>query len=392
MTDTTVKYFHSGMTGAPVLSGTAGSLIAVLDACLVNGFAVSSVASLVVAGNIATATISAGHSAEVGSVVLVSGATPSGLNGEKKAVTVGAGNTTLTFEAPGIADQTATGTITLKIAGAGWSKAFSGTNLAAYKSNDVAGTGCYLRVDDTGAKVARCVGYETMSAISAGSGIFPTSTQIIGGVYWTKSSVASASARDWVVVADSRCCYLMLRYDPAYAPGGDFAMFGDLVPFKSGDAWSCALSGQYIDRSTLAPGVLDDYPTMSQTTGQLYLPRPHTGIGSSIYGKKGFSLPLHFATTTFASGSGPVKYPNGPDNGLYLAAHFVAENSDASLRGLSPGLYCSPQNIPVGWAAPHYTLTGVAMLPGRSVRVEPYGASSGALSGYVFFDTTGPWR
>ena len=35
---TSVKYFHSELPGAPVLSGTAGSRIAVLDACLVNGW------------------------------------------------------------------------------------------------------------------------------------------------------------------------------------------------------------------------------------------------------------------------------------------------------------------------------------------------------------------
>ena len=34
MTDTTVKFFHSEMPGSPVLSGTPGSLIAVLDAVL----------------------------------------------------------------------------------------------------------------------------------------------------------------------------------------------------------------------------------------------------------------------------------------------------------------------------------------------------------------------
>ena len=36
MAYTGVKYFHSELPGAPVLSGTAGSLQAVLDACLVN--------------------------------------------------------------------------------------------------------------------------------------------------------------------------------------------------------------------------------------------------------------------------------------------------------------------------------------------------------------------
>jgi hypothetical protein len=201
MPDTSVKYFHSGLTGAPVLSGTAGSLVAVLDACLVNGFAVSAVASLVVASNIATATISGGHSAEVGSVVLVSGATPSGLNSEKKVLSVGAGNTTLTFDAPGISDQTASGTISLKLAGAGWSKEFTGTNLAAYKSNNVAGTGCRLRVDDTAGKTARVVGYETMTA----SGSAPGSANDFAVLQNTGAELWMA--RSYTAVGASTRCY-----------------------------------------------------------------------------------------------------------------------------------------------------------------------------------------
>jgi len=47
--DTTVKVFHSGMTGAPSLSGTAGALIAVLDALLINGFGANNLDSLVIA-------------------------------------------------------------------------------------------------------------------------------------------------------------------------------------------------------------------------------------------------------------------------------------------------------------------------------------------------------
>ncbi len=389
MTDTTVKYFHSGMTGAPVLSGTPGGLIDVLDACLVNGFAVSSVYSLVVVDNVATATCM--HSAIPGSVVLVSGAAPSGLNGEKKVLSVGPGDV-LTFAAPGIANQTASGSISLKLAGAGWSKAHSGFNLAAYRSNDVAATGCCLRVDDNDGRSARCIGYETMTGIDVGSGPFPSTAQINGGVWWTKSANADAAARSWVVVADSRCFYLISRYLPAAYPGGEVVMFGDLVPVFSGDAWSCALSGMGYSRWSVVPGIADDYPTMSQTAVQLYLARSHVGIGGGILGKKGYSLPLHTATVAFASGSGPVKYPNAPDNGLYLSAHFVAESLDSSLRGISPGLYCSPQNLPDNWVETPYAMTGVAMLPGRTVMVEPYGGGGGVFSGYAFFDTTGPWR
>ena len=37
--DTTVKFFDKDMASAPSLAATAGNLISVLDACLVNGFA-----------------------------------------------------------------------------------------------------------------------------------------------------------------------------------------------------------------------------------------------------------------------------------------------------------------------------------------------------------------
>ena len=88
-------------------------MIAVLDACLVDGFGLKSVDTLVVSGAVATANISTGHSAMVGSVVLISGATPSGLNGEKRVTAIT--TNTVVFDATGISDQTATGTITLKI-------------------------------------------------------------------------------------------------------------------------------------------------------------------------------------------------------------------------------------------------------------------------------------
>ena len=46
---TTVKHFHSAMSGAPVLNGTAGSLIAVLDACLQDGFGLKAASGITVA-------------------------------------------------------------------------------------------------------------------------------------------------------------------------------------------------------------------------------------------------------------------------------------------------------------------------------------------------------
>ncbi len=79
---TAVKYYDSTMSGAPSLSGTAGALVGVLDACLVDGFGSVTVDSLTVASNVATATISGGHQfamiGNTGPVITIAGANPSG--------------------------------------------------------------------------------------------------------------------------------------------------------------------------------------------------------------------------------------------------------------------------------------------------------------------------
>lgn len=61
MADFTVKYFNSGMTGAPQISNNWGDLVTMLDACLVNGFALKAIDTLTCVDGLATATISAGH-------------------------------------------------------------------------------------------------------------------------------------------------------------------------------------------------------------------------------------------------------------------------------------------------------------------------------------------
>lgn len=79
-----VKYFHSAMRGAPVVSGTAGTMISLLDACLITGFGTVTLTGLNVSGGVASATVSAGSSFEAGAVVLLAGATPDALNGEAR--------------------------------------------------------------------------------------------------------------------------------------------------------------------------------------------------------------------------------------------------------------------------------------------------------------------
>jgi hypothetical protein len=392
--DTSVKYFHSEMAGAPTLNGTAGALITVLDACLVNGFGLVAVSSLVVSSNVATAT-TAGHSAEVGSVVLIAGATPGALNGEKKVLSVGGGNTTLTFDATGISDQTATGTISVKLAPAGWEKSYySGTTIAVYKSLDIAGTGCYLRVNDANARYARAIGYETMTGHSTGLRLFPTSLQLSGGVYWDKSSVANATARGWTVASDGRIVYLALRPDGDAPNTASFLAFGDLLPVSSADAWACVLCGTMTDMEGYVVYNLAWYPTADVPSGGqgVFCARSHTAAVGSVPVLKSFTTPYQ-ASTAYQSGGGLLVYPNSADGGLYLTQHLILQDSPLMLRGLSPGLYCSPQTLPVGWMAANAEFDGEAALTGRRLRVVPYsGVGIELLLGWAWIDSTGPWR
>jgi hypothetical protein len=93
---------------------------------------------------------------------------------------------------------------------AGWTKEYSGTNLAAYRM----GTGStsvrmYLRVDDSGSTSARIRGYVSMTDVDTGVEPFPTNAQFNGGVYSWKSDTADSVARPWVVIATPTAFYFL---------------------------------------------------------------------------------------------------------------------------------------------------------------------------------------
>ena len=82
--DTSVKHFLSTMYGAPAITNAPGGMVGLLDACLVTGFGLRAVTSATVAGGVATVNFAVGAAQPpvVESVVLLSGAGTSALNGE----------------------------------------------------------------------------------------------------------------------------------------------------------------------------------------------------------------------------------------------------------------------------------------------------------------------
>ena len=388
MADTSVRYFDSTMSGAPALSGTAGALISVLDACLVNGFGTVTLASLVVSSNIATGTVSAGHGfsmigGAVGSVITIAGATPSSLNGTWRIASV-ADSTHFTFVTSGISDQTATGTITAVRAPLGFSKVYSGTNKPVYRADDVMSSRLYLRVADDGtgsATYARVRGYESMSDVDTGTGPFPTDTQVSGGLYWGKSSAASSTARAWRLIGDSQGLYLLVNQDGSGA--WISAAWVDIPSEKAGDAYRTLIIGG-TSATVSSQGNLH---VINSVSFGHYLSRTYAQTGTAI---SAFKLSHHIA----ASGIGyyGIPYPAPMGGQFYCAPIDVWEGSSNSaataLRGPLPGIY-APLH-PATQLTDGSFQTNVIGLDGRTLLVQilKYSGSSFAAA----FDLTGAWR
>lgn len=385
---TTVRFFHNGtagvggMTGAPSLSGTPGSMIAVLDACLVDGWGTGTVDSVVISGGIATVTRATGHPFDVDCVAEIAGCTgaTATLNAPQKVLSVT--GTTWTF-ATALANQAATGTITHKVASLGWAKAFSGTTLAAYRPADVAATRMFLRVDDTAAQSARVVGYTSMSGIGAGlTGPFPTDAQVSGGGYWSKSQSADATARDWVLVGDSRGFVIWARHAPN--SGNYIVGFGDYQSTKPADAFACFLNcGNFPFQSTGAG------QTLSRTGANvgIFTARGVSGIGQSV-NLVATALSPTAGGDNMLSGGGGMAFPNPAANELYVSQILLSEQAPLiCYRGVVPGVRFCPMSVGGGVFGFRERLTGVTGMSGRTLRAVPANEQGGPF----FIDVTGPW-
>lgn len=396
MPSTSVKVFSSADPGALVLAGVAGSLSAIIRSCLVEGRGTAAVQSLVVSGGIATATYATDHPFSVDSVGLFAGATPIALNGEQRILSVVSPNV-VTFVAPGVPDGAATGSITSKLAAAGWSELFAGTaNILVVCSSALEATGACLRIDDTGTTNARVSGYLTMTGVSAGLGQFPENAKVAGGMFWHKSNAANATARAWELIADDKTFYLHICTNPTVnLEGGMSFTFGDFLSRRAGDFGGCLISGSPTDVATSAvvqATTLSALRAVDNTSLGIYAARSYTGIGASaelVRRSQGLAIHGNSAAQTLAAGG--VQYPNGSDNSLILQPTVVCEVGTSTLRGRMRGLYSVPQpmlNEFVGGS----TIPGQGDLADRTMRVMKDGAPAGTTAvGALFLDTTGPW-
>ena len=387
-----IVWYHADEVGAPTLNNGAGSLIAVLDACLISGFRSQSLTSVAVSGGVATAVL-AGHGYEAGKMVDLSGATPSGLNGRKLILTAASGS--FTFAAAGLSDGAATGSINCKRSPLGWTKAATGTNKAIYARSDVAASAMVLRVDDTKsapatAVDARVLMLEAWTDIDTYPGLAPTAGQLSGGQYWNKGA-DSATAKKWVLVGDSRFFWLLTEsssYAFAAYQGLVLQGFGDIVGYRAGAAYDAVILGQ--------PGAGGQNSVVAVTGATAggapsgngaFLARMSSQIGSAV--RAGTVTAAN--SSTFGV-SGPA-YPSPVDNGAVFSAPVFVSEENASfsypIRGHWPGLIAP---LCKGLGSLHLqALQGVTGFSGSMLVVALLNAGSSS-PGACAFDISNAWR
>lgn len=337
-----VKFFASEMQGAPQISAdsTAGQLALLLKAVLVDGFGALAPDSITwdATVGLAKASISAGHSYPLDSILLFEGVVPLEFNGEHRVIKVD--STTVWFELDdGIEPSAAVSVGSMKIASLGWELTHSDVNneiLIFKPAGDVGEVS--LRIDNsefsgwsgTYARLAKVAMVEDVVDINTYTTIFEHR--------WAATDRYSNGG--WDLVGDNRIFYYMMKYGAGQEFGGYVAGYIDSV--RAGDRYHFIMNHTYATDSNDVTMRWEQsnssyyYYTCfaaNDNTGQNRIARKYHQLeGSDSWKKRGVG----------SRGSDVFNYPNASTNGFYVnTSPIMIQESDNTLRGYLP-FYVEP--------------------------------------------------
>ncbi len=365
---------HWKMQGAPQLKKVNGNINALLFACLVNGFnTVTATATTFSSGN--GVIDLPPHGFSVSDTVLITSTNEPTLN-NKTARILTSSTGQVTVNVPGVPNGNVSGTVTLRFAPLGWTRAFSGTNLGAYRQGGSSSTKRFIRVSDgtlstdTGSFFVRA--YENMTAISTGTVPFPTTTQVTGNgiTCYAVTSQPNTELFPWVIIGTPRCFYFIHGYSGAYTLSSEFVktdtyfnFFGELSRInKPADAFAHLITGT-------------DFP---YTPG--YLNKATNGTTASIIptiggmGGTGFNMNL--------------TYPDPADSSYkFFDSSLIIQTDNYAIRGTIPGLLTmSNSPINAGALLPCAIVTGISGLSSRVMLLHSEGSSGVSSHGALLLD------
>lgn len=346
-----VQVYRGWQTGARSTTMTnAGFVTNILDDILVNGFCQASVSSITHDGvGTATVTTSTAHSFTIAGCepCLISGADQAAYNGVFTPQTI-ISSTQFTISVPGTPVTPATGTIISKHAPVGWTIAYTETNARSYRPP--AGNRFYLNIDDNAGSVARARGFETATAVGAaaasGTNPFPLDAQLSGGGYLSHRAYGGDQTQ-WMVVASQTSVFFLNQISSSNnIPIGHY--FGDLVSYKSGDAYHTLFGmpgGDYNGGGTPTDLFSNVTAGANGSMGGHWIARAYTQLVGSTAITKGVDTWRNNATTNTYQMT--ALWPSMTEGGIILSPFWVSEGANG-IRGHVPGVWsCQHANIPL---------------------------------------------
>ena len=429
-----VKYFNYAQQGAPSVANNWGDLTNLLDACLVTGFNIKSIASITRIGSEAVVTITLGHGYQADQVLLISGCDQAEYNGEHRVKSIT--STTFIFDVVGTPVTPATGSsISVRTAPLGFEIAFIGTNKRVYRSTNTASSRPYLRVDNsdpasadwpsTYAKSARVTMAEKMLSVDTfGTGsrapydntnrneqLNGSGVTVINGWYrwWQQRNYingdatadsAAATPKQWAIIGDDRGFYFHIQpcaQSLASATGFSGYCFTDFIPLNSKDVYTtlmCAsdlsYAANYYNASmigNLYPDIGNFFSTQLDYSGKVLL-KDYSQTGT--YVRAGFCS-INSTLTQLVSGfSSHVPFPNGGNIGIEMYPVYLREELNVIVRGKMPGLYHIPQAAYTAY--PAFSVITRTDLANKKFVLLAGCANNGVNQTRVAYDLTGPWR
>ena len=386
------------MIGAPTLTGSAGSLLAVLKACLIDGFNSQTITAFTVSSGIATVSFTATPPQyETDQVVQISGnsgAFAATINTEFRVSAITSSSVSFPLALSDGAYFNAG--MTIKVAPIGyWTQPYGTVgNVSVFQSQLSTSTKYSFKVDDSIGAYAAINGYSTMWDIQTGADKFPAMGTYTTSAYWRKAYTASASTYQWVLIGDGKTIFFGTSpFDNNILAKIEWNMLGDYVSMIPNDTTNCAVSTLSNNNGGLSAAYTANYffiHTVGTSLPYNILYGARASNGMTKYPQLGL-LGDRFGTSSSETfGINGFQYPNFPNNALELRGNIeLLEYSSTTgtapvfKRGYLRGAYQVRHNNPLN-------CLDKITLPNGNTGVY-LRATDNSNNGCVIFDINGPW-